>query len=235
MFPFNRKQPKETWNQAKSEYEDAIRRCYAGKWVTLALCGFNRFTALNFKRYYEEERKPFVETDFQFWGVVDEERRFSKHVRCELENRPEPSSDDVFSFDDLARSPLLVNPLLGDRDDLPRPGRDFIGELSLTHLNAPGDQTPREAQRLLLHVALYDPTSMFRTSLTDGLRDAALSGFRFVHVRLECREATNDEFEKVLSDMRAMGFASTRYIRTAEMSPQVELPNAPEWAKREEG
>jgi hypothetical protein len=65
---------KEAWDQAKYEYEEAIQRCYKWERVTLALYNFQRFLAFNVNSNYfsESERKPFVETDLKFRGVVHE-------------------------------------------------------------------------------------------------------------------------------------------------------------------
>lgn len=207
MFPFNRKdrtQSKKVWNQVKSEYEEAIRRCYKWNTVTLALCGFQRFLAFNFKHGFAKERSPFVEDDFRFWGVVHEQDQFSKHVRCEIKIEPEASGDD------------------------------HVGWFVLTHINVPGDRTPCEEQAVQLEVTLHDPTSMLKASLIDGLRDAALSGFRFMHIRFECPESTNEEFEQALSDMRAKGYSPTRKILAVKMGPKIELQNAPKWSRPED-
>lgn len=207
MFSFSRKaraQHKESWNQAKYEYEEAIRRCYQSNSVTLALCAFRRFLAFNFTYSNEEERKPFAEADFKLRGVVHEVGQFSKHIRCEVEILPA------------------------------RVFEGYIGECVLTHESMPGDKTPPEGKELQLDVTLRDPTGMLRTSLIDGLRDAALSGLRFMYLQLECPEATNGEFEKALSDMRAKGYASKRGILAIKMWPTIELRNAPGWARRED-
>jgi hypothetical protein len=94
------------------------------------------------------------------------------------------------------------------------------------------DKTRREEQPLELSVTLRDPTSMLKESLIDGLRDAALSGFRFMHVELECVETTSEELEKAMSDMRERGYATMRNIRAVKMWPKIELQNAPAWARR---
>jgi len=78
------------------------------------------------------------------------------------------------------------------------------------------DNTPREEQALQLDVTLFDSTSTLKTSLIDGLRDAALSGFRFMHIQLECPESTNEELDKALSDIRAQGYAYSRNILTVK-------------------
>jgi hypothetical protein len=158
MFPFNRKsaaQAKEASSQTKYEYEDAVRRCYEWKAVTLALCGFQKFRAFNFvESSLQSERKPFVEDDYRFWGVVHEGDQFSKHVRCEVQIQPEADPGAAVG--------------------------KYIGWFVLTHISMLRDKTLREEQTLLLNVTLRDPTSMLKTSLIDGLRDAALSGFRSI-------------------------------------------------------
>jgi hypothetical protein len=192
MFPFNRKSgapPKEAWNQAKYDYEEAVRRCYKWRAVTLALCGFQKFLAFNSEYGLKNERKPFVEDDFQFWGVVHEQDQFSHHVRCQVKIHPATVGG---------------------------PGGEYIGWFVLTHLSMARDNTPREEQALQLDVTLFDSTSTLKTSLIDGLRDAALSGFRFMHIQLECPESTNEELDKALSDIRAQGYAYSRNILTVK-------------------
>ena len=133
--------------------------------------------AFNFEYDLKNERKPFVEDDFQFWGVVHEKDQFSRHVRCEVKSQSAAAPGAVVG--------------------------EYIGWLVLTHISMPRDNTLREEQALLLDVTLLDPTSMLKTSLIDGLRDAALSGSRFMHIQLECPESTNEELDKALSDIRA--------------------------------
>lgn len=207
MLFFSRKskvRPKEAWDQEKYEYEDAIRRCYQWKRVTLALCGFQKFLAFNLNYHAESERTPFVETDLKFRGVVHEQGQFEKHVLCEVEVLPANISEDN------------------------------IGGFHLTHLSMPNDKRRCEEQPLELGVSLSDPTSMLKATLIDGLRDAALSGFRFMHVELECKESTNQELEKALSDMRERGYAAHRDVLSAKMWPKIELQHAPAWARQKD-
>ena len=207
MFPFNRKsgnQRKGAWDQAKYDYEEAVQRCYRWRGVALALCEFRKFVAFNFEYGLKKERQSFREDDWQFSGVVHEQGQDAKHVRCEVKIVPGSDADG------------------------------YIGWFVLTHIGLPGDKTPREQQALLLDVTLRDPTSVLKTSLIDGLRDAALSGFRFVHIDLECPESTNEEFEKALSDIRAQGYACSRNILAIKMWPKIELENSPKWARRED-
>jgi hypothetical protein len=196
--------PKEPLDQAKYEYEAAIQRCYQWKVVTLAMCSFQNFLAFNFKYSVDSERKPLLQTDHKFRGVVHEQGQgqFATHVPCEVEILPASMPED------------------------------YIGGLVLTHTSTVNDKTRREKQPLELSVTFNDPTSMLKTALIDGLRDAALSGFRFIHVELECRETTNEELEKALSDMRERGYAAKRDILSVKMWPKMELQNAPAWARR---
>ena len=190
------------WDQAKYEYEAGIQRCYQWKRVTLALCSFENFLAFNFKYSSESERKPFVETDFIFRGVVHEEGQFETHVRCAVKILP-------------ASIP-----------------QDYIGEFALGHVGMGNDKTRAEERSLELAVTLSDPTSMLKSSLIGGLRDAALSGFRFIHVALECQEPTKQELEKALSDMREKGYTAKRNILSVMMWPKIELQHAPAWARQ---
>jgi hypothetical protein len=204
MFLFNRKsraQPKESWNRVKFEYEAAIERCYKWKSVRLAVCGFRRFSAFNFiQSQLEGERKAFIDSDFQLWGVVHEESSPSKHIQCRVNIFPTTVFEDSIGW--------------------------FVLEEGLS-----GDKTPPENRALQLEVTLLDPTSMLNTTLIDSLRDAALSGFQFIHVGLECPESTSEQSEKALSDMRTQGYASRRQILAIKTWPKLELQNAPKWAR----
>jgi hypothetical protein len=205
MFSFFRKsrfQTEETWNEAKFEYEEAILRCYKWRGVTLALCGFGRFSAFNFidSPLVERKREAFVDSDFKLWGVVHEESRTSRHVRCEVDIVPTTNFEEP------------------------------LGVLSLTHLLTE-EKKPHEARAMHLHVNLHDHTSMLRTTLIDGLRDAALSGLRFMHIALECPEPTTEQCEKAVADMRSLDYATHRQILSVKMWPKLELQNAPGWAR----
>jgi hypothetical protein len=209
MFLITRKsraQPKKSWNQVKYEYETAIERCYKSKSVGLAVCGFRKFSAFNFidSPVVERKRKPFVDSGFKLWGVVHEESQTSRHVRCEVDIVPASSCEE------------------------------YVGVLLLTHLLADEEKKLPEDRALMLQVSLYDSTSMLKTTLIDSLRDAALSGLRFIHIGLECPECTDEQSEKALSDMRTLGYASSRQILAVKMWPKLELQNAPKWARLED-
>ena len=207
MLPFNRKSDahrKETWDQAKYDYEEAVQRCYRWRGVTLALCEFRKFVAFNFEYGFKKERQPFREDDWQFSGVVHEQGQDAKHVRCEVKILPGVDGDG------------------------------YIGSFILTHIGLLGDKTPREQQALLLDVTLHDPASVLKTSLIDGLRDAALSGLQFMHIDLECPESTNEEWETALAQIRAQGYACMRKVLSIKMWPKIELQNSPKWSRRDD-
>ncbi len=194
--------PKPAWDQEKYEYEDTIRLCYQWKTVTLALCSFQKFQCFNSKYSSEIDHKPFFESDRKFRGVVHEKGQFKTHVACEVE--------------------VLT-------EGLPK---DYIGEFVLAHISQTSNTIRREEQPLELSVTLLDSTAKLTESLIDGLRDAALSRFRFMHIELECLEPTAEELEKALSDMRERGYAATRNILSVKMWPKIELENAPSWARQ---
>jgi hypothetical protein len=140
--------------------------------------------------------------------LVHEESQTSKHVRCEVDIVPTTSFEE------------------------------FAGIFYLTHLLADEKTHPLANDRVLpedraieLRVILHDPTSMLKTTLIESLRDAALSGLRFMHIELECLETTSEECEKALADMRSLGYASRRRIIAVKMWPKLELQNAPKWAR----
>jgi hypothetical protein len=207
MFPFSRKsvtQPKKSWDQAKSDYEKAILRCYKRKKITLALCGFQKFQAFNFKPSYEVEHIPFHEADARFYGVVHERGPHQKLIKCNVTIDSEQKSDK------------------------------HIGGFNMSHIIIPKDETRIEEQTLNLDVILNGQNSILLQSLINGLRDAALSGHRFMHIELECSESKDEECDKVISDMRTRGFASTRNVLWVKMWPSIQLQNAPEWSLEEE-
>jgi len=194
--------PTKAWDQAKFEYEEAIQRCYRWNGVTLALCSFEKFQAFNFSYYGNDQRRPFIEGDTTFRGVVHEQFYNETHVLCEV--------------------------MLQEASD----GDDYIGSFRLTHTDIALQKARREEQPLELIVTLNDPTRKLKECLVEGLRDAALSGLRFMHIDLACREPTNQELDKALSDMRQKGYAASRDIISVKMWPKIELQNAPAWARR---
>jgi hypothetical protein len=193
-----------SWDQAKSEYEGAIQRCYKWKIVPLALCGFQKFSAFNFKYRDEDPREPYIESDLKFYGVVHERSKFERHVQCEVEILNAPTTDDA------------------------------IGYLALTHTSsgAHEDKSRPEEKNLELEVSLRDPGSTLKTSLIEGLRDAALSGLRFMRIELVCAEPTSEELDKAITDMREKGYGPRRDILAVKMWPSIELENSPQWARR---
>jgi hypothetical protein len=215
MFSFFRRSQvklKEPWNKAKCEYEEAILRCYKWETVGLAICGFRKFSAFNFIRRLEGERKPFVDSfpdcSLKLWGVVHEESQTSRHVRCEVD---------------------IVHTTRAE---------EFAGIFYLTHLLADekthplaNDKKRPEDRAMELKVILHDPTSMLKATLIDSLRDAALSGFRFMHIALECPETSSEDCDKALADMPTLDYAPHRQILTVKMWPKIELQNAPKWAR----
>jgi hypothetical protein len=204
MFFFTRKsraQPKKLWNRAKFEYEEAIERCYKWKSVGLAVCGFRRFSAFNFIQSQLEGERK---------AFIDADFQLWGVVH-------EKSSSSKHVQCEVKIYPTTVV-------------EDSIGWFVLAE-GLSGDKTPPENRAMQLNVTLLDPTSMLKTTLIDGLRDAALSSFRFMHIGLECPESTKEQSEKALSDMRAQGYASSRQILSVKMWPKLELQNAPKWAR----
>ena len=192
------------WDQAKSEYEEAIQRCYKWKSVPLALCGFQKFSAFNYKYRDEDARKPYIEDESKFYGVVHEKYRAVKHVRCEVE----------------VMSASVID--------------DSMGHFVLTHTfsGTNEDKTRPEEQNLELEVSLWHPDSILKASLIDGLRNAALSGLRFMHIELICAELTDEQLERAITDMREKGYGPRRDVLAVKMWPKIELENSPQWARR---
>ena len=192
---------KNQWDQTKFEYENAIERCYKWEKVSLSLCSFEKFVAFNLHDVFSGERKPFLEKNYEFHGVVYEQGQSQRHVPCVVEVQPENKH------------------------------KDYIGEFVLTHTIL-DKKRRREEQPLVLQATFFDPTARLTAALIDALRDAALSGFRFIEIGLECQETTKEVLDKAFSDMRGQGFAATRNILSVKMWPKIELQNSPSWARR---
>lgn len=70
-----------------------------------------------------------------------------------------------------------------------------LGAFHLSHWKSPGDeQKPKEKQKVVLDGFIYDPKGKIREAVSNALRDAAISRFRFIHLRLH----SNDEIGRLL-------------------------------------
>ena len=90
----------------------------------------------------------------------------------------------------------------------------------------------REEQPFVVEVKIFDPTEILTATLIDALRDAALSGFRFIEVGLECHKTSKEDLDKAFSDMRNQGYAAPRNILSVRVWRKLELQNSPSWARR---
>jgi hypothetical protein len=113
---------------------------------------------------------------------------------------------------------------------------DRVGYLVLTTTNWEALKNGRikeEKLDLFLHVQLL-VTAQFRLCLFDGLRDAALSGFRFMHLGLGCTKSTDEDVTTAMAKIREEGSGPTRDILQLKMWPKVELQNSPAWARQKD-
>jgi hypothetical protein len=105
---------------------------------------------------------------------------------------------------------------------------DFIGSCLLTHLLDEKKQS--EDRKLMLAVSVWDAGREWRQKSYNVLRDAAISGNRFCHFRIEAETA---EHSDALAQLREKGYGPTIRLREFTMWPTITLPNAPEWGWKE--
>ena len=189
------------FDKAKSQYEWVIKRCYDSESVTLALCSFRHFTGFNWEHGFEPQRVDLVNDNFEIGGVIDEFGPRERHVRCS--GRVSDSADPD----------------------------GYVGGLTLTHMGTNNPKKRREEQELELRFGLCDPTGKYRTALQSNLRDAALSGYQFIHVELVCEPPTQESLADAMAKMRERGDGPRRKIVSLKMWPSIELPDAPNWAR----
>jgi hypothetical protein len=194
----------------KFEYESAVSKCYKFDRVTLALNGLNFTSGFNVEagvvnRTYHE----VYDDDFVMHGILAEYRQNERRVRCSLK-------------------------LLDSANDC----QEIIGEVSLTHGHfneAEFAAADRDQRDLLLLAFLNDPTKKYRMLLHTYLRDAAISGFRFMHVALDCTPSEKDEEERSpVEQLREDGYGPVRRIKALRTTPTLILPNTPIWARPNE-
>jgi hypothetical protein len=99
----------------------------------------------------------------------------------------------------------------------------------LTHLTD-DEQKESENRKLVLEVSIWDYEGEWRQKSYAALRDAALSGNRFCHFRIETETI---EHSDVLIQLREQGYGPTIKVREFSMWPTISLPKAPEWGWKE--
>jgi hypothetical protein len=194
----------ELYDQAKSDYEEALTRCYGYENLTLALCSFSRFMGFNPEDFPTPQDTQWTSEQGEFGGVVHEPPGCNRHIRCDLQLGRQRRAGD-------------------------------LGHFVLTHVNSVNTTNKpirREEQELYLQAALYDDPPVFHDALLHNLRDAAISGFRFIHLELLCTKPSDRDVASAAAMVRERGYGPHRRILHLKMWPQVELGNAPAWARR---
>ena len=110
---------------------------------------------------------------------------------------------------------------------------EALGYLALTH-TGDAERTPKELQDWILQAVIYDNGGKYVDALSQYLRDAALSGKQFTHVRLMCSPPDEKELGSPTDIMRDRGYGPSRTITELHMWPSVVLPNVPIWARHKE-
>ncbi len=75
--------------------------------------------------------------------------------------------------------------------------------------------------------------SLYRAALLDNLRDAALSAAQFVHMGVGLLPPQGGG-DGAMADMHEKGYGPRREITELKMWPRIELPQAPEWARKQD-
>jgi hypothetical protein len=194
-------------------YELAVNRCYPRppdekrpklelEFFRLSCCNrFNSKKVLTFSG----ERDYLRECSFQLYGIVGGWIGESAQVPVQLEVVPQ----------------------------VPRAGEVEIGGYSLTHRGftaTEGDKLKACKRPMQLDITLYDPEKLYESALRDAMRDAAISGQRFLHVEL--RELTIDpeETKSPLDLMIERGYGPYCGFKEVALWPEITLRNAPSWA-----
>jgi hypothetical protein len=207
---WNRKPKEFPFEEVKAAYESDIKRCYGDATVTVALSRFSGFMGFNLGRSMVGDRADsdaeVVSSDHEMRGIVHEFSALERHIACKIR------------FADSSR------------DD------GSIGWMNLCHISLSNRLTKKRESRpeehgLLLEIVLYDAGAKYREALVSNLRDAALSGFRFMHVAVGSDKVSEENFSLAMSELRERGYGPTRQIRNLKLWPTLELQNAPKWAQ----
>jgi hypothetical protein len=210
-----------TQSQRDYEYKNAVERCYRWHTVVLALCSSHKFVGFNVD--YDAElsgQSRFDESAFKMYGVVHEHGAHEGHVPCEIEISETEASHDTIGILALTTTTLVARGWLAP----------WLGK-PIDH----GKPITEEELDLCLGVRLHI-TRQLRLCLFDSLRDAALSGYGFMHIQLGCQppEPTEEDVRMALSKIRECATGPTRTIVNLKMWPQLELQNSPTWARHKD-
>lgn len=143
---------------------------------------------------------------------------------------PQKSPDDFEAYGVVHGLGTLERQITCDvrfHDD--HPDDDEIGWCFMTHT---GKKDKRSEERpAKLAVGICDPEHVWRRHVFDALRDAAISGNRFIHIYISKDESDPD---RALERMRTDGYSDRMGIKHMTMEPMILLPNAPGWAWQRE-
>ena len=101
-----------------------------------------------------------------------------------------------------------------------------------THIRTLSERERIEDRPLTLEVKLHDPERKYRHIAYNAMRDAAISGNRFMH--LEIKTDRVDETEAIRS-LQEKGYGPPQRIYHLRFFPQIILPNAPSWGWKRDG
>jgi hypothetical protein len=140
-------------------------------------------------------------TTFDFAGVLHEEGLQETHVPCEVEFNDTPVENGTI-------------------------GLCVLSEVSRTDLS---NRERIEERPLMLQVTLFDPDRTYRHIAYNAMRDAAISGKRFMHIEIKTDRV--DEAGAIRS-LRENGYGPEQRIYHLKLFPEIILPNAPSWGLR---
>jgi hypothetical protein len=148
--------------------------------------------------------KALETTTFDFTGVVHEEGLQESHISCDVEFNDAPVDNGAI-------------------------GQCVLSELSS---HGPSNRERIEKRPLMLQVTLFDPDRTCRLFAYNAMRDAAISGKRFMH--LEIKTDRVDEAEAIRS-LREKGYGPPQRIHHLRFFSEIILPNAPSWGLKRGG
>jgi hypothetical protein len=106
------------------------------------------------------------------------------------------------------------------------PEQEIIGFCALSHSIEDERQKP-ETRKLFLQVSIWDASREWWKKSYNALRDAAISGNRFLHFGIE--KETADK-AVALTQIRGSGCGPSLKLHEFAMWPTIILPKAPDWA-----
>ena len=110
------------------------------------------------------------------------------------------------------------------------PEDELIGRCFVTHI-LQDEKKNREKCKLVLEVSIWNVSGEWREKSYNAVRDAAISGNQFLHLRIE-----KETIEKAvaLAEIREHDYGPTLKVREFVMWSTITLPKAPDWAWKEQ-